>query len=121
MPECTDCGACCFNEHYAYVRVFAVDVERMDGRALAFTHVVDGQRYMRFENGRCMALGLDPQAGRVACTIHPQRPDVCRWLERGSGECRSQIAAKWPTREAGMAAEAARAATAAACSTPRGS
>jgi uncharacterized protein len=114
VPECTDCGACCFNDHYAYVRVFGIDEERMDARALGFTHVVEGQRFMRFENGRCAALALDPAKGRVACTIHPERPDVCRWLERGSGECRSQIAAKWPRREAGMAEAAVKA------SEPRG-
>ena len=99
MPECVDCGACCFNDHYAYVRVFAIDRERMDEGALAHTHVVDGQRYMRFENGRCSALGVDPDSGKVGCTIYPKRPDVCHWLVRGSGECRSQIEAKWPRRQ----------------------
>ncbi len=100
VPECVDCGACCFNDHYAYVRVFEVDLARMDERARALTRVVDGQRYMRFEGGRCAALALDPATRKVGCTIYPMRPDVCHWLVRGSGECRSQMEAKWPRREA---------------------
>ncbi len=99
MPECTDCGACCFNEHPDYIRVFVVDYERMDDRALAFTTVRNGARFLRFEKGRCSALGIDLVTNRVGCSIYGMRPDVCRWLERGSGECRSQLAAKWPARE----------------------
>jgi len=99
VPPCTECGACCFNGHPDYIRVFAVDLERMDARALALTVVRDGGRYLRFEDGRCAALGLDPATDRVGCSIYEMRPDVCRWLERGSGECRSQLAAKWQARE----------------------
>lgn len=99
MPECTECGACCFNTHPDYIRVFVVDYERMDDRALGFTTVRGGLRYLRFEGGRCSALGLDPVNNRVGCTIYAMRPDACRWLERGSGECRAQLTAKWATRE----------------------
>jgi Fe-S-cluster containining protein len=102
VPECTACGACCFNDHYAYVRVFEIDLERMGERARSFTHVVEGQRYMRFENGRCSALALDAERGTVSCTIYAERPDVCHWLVRGSGECRAQIDAKWARREKAM-------------------
>ena len=105
MPECTDCGACCFNEHAEYIRVFLVDYERMNDAALALSTEKDGVRYMRFEDGHCAALGFDSATNRVGCTIYPMRPDACRWLERGSGECRSQLASKWPAREREMDAQ----------------
>lgn len=107
VPECTDCGACCLNEHPRYIRVFAVDAERMSARAFAHTTTIGEERYLRFEGGRCSALGLDPKTDRVACGIYEERPDACRWLERGSGECRSQLAAKWSAREQAFAAAAA--------------
>jgi len=103
VPACTDCGTCCLNEHPRYIRVFAVDLERMSEAAFAHTTLVDGERYLRFEGGRCSALALHPATGRVGCTIYEERPDACRWLERGSGECRSQLAAKWDKRETLMA------------------
>ncbi len=99
MPECTDCGACCFNEHAGYIRVFLVDYARMDERALGFCTEEEGVRHLRFENGHCSALGVDRDTNRVGCTIYEMRPDACRWLERGSGECRSQLSAKWTARE----------------------
>lgn len=106
VPECTACGACCFNEHPDYIRVFAVDLERMDARALGLTVEREGRRYLRFDEGRCAALGLEPATDRVGCTIYAMRPDACRWLERGSGECRSQLGAKWVVREAAFGREA---------------
>ena len=72
----------------------------MDDRALALTRIdAAGARYLVFKEGRCAALGLHPTTNQVGCTIYEMRPDACRWLERGSGECRSQLAAKWAVRE----------------------
>lgn len=104
VPECTDCGACCFSLAGDYIRVFDVDRARMDARAVGMTTVHEGVRFMRFEAGRCAALALDPHTGRVGCSIYGMRPDACRWLERGSGECHSQIAAKSPARDAAFLA-----------------
>jgi hypothetical protein len=94
IAECTECGCCCFNEEPTWIRVFHHDEERMSEKTLAMTHFIGEDRYMKWIDGRCVALDLEPQHGRVACQIHPERPDACRWLERGSHECRQQIASK---------------------------
>src|SRR6185312_6658125 len=38
IPECTACGTCCFSTLPEYIRVFGVDLDRMDDRAQALTH-----------------------------------------------------------------------------------
>ena len=43
---------------------------------------------------KCVALIIDREHGTFACSIYETRPDVCRDLARGSGECRGEIAAK---------------------------
>jgi Fe-S-cluster containining protein len=92
-PECTVCGTCCFSTLPQYIRVFGVDLERMDDRARAYTDF-DGHRcYMRIEDGHCAALVIDPNAAggpTFRCSIYEARPDCCRWLERGSGACRGE-------------------------------
>ena len=57
----------------------------MGPEALALTSDDDGERVMRFAGGRCVAL--HQVDGRWLCRIYPERPDACRWLERGSGAC----------------------------------
>jgi Fe-S-cluster containining protein len=76
------------------VRVFAVDEDRMSAEALALTRFDEDRRFMRFEDGHCAALVLDAKTNTASCRIHPERPDACRWLERGGGECLSHVAAK---------------------------
>ncbi len=92
-PECTACGTCCFSTLREYIRVFGVDLERMDDRARAYTDF-DGHRcFMRIEDGHCSALVIDPDAAggpTFKCAIYAERPDCCRWLERGSGACRGE-------------------------------
>lgn len=90
--DCTTCGACCFSQRDDYIALFAIDEERMGEVELALTHVRDGRRFMRVEGGRCAALRRDGE--RLVCGIYAARPDACRWLERGSGECLTQIAEK---------------------------
>jgi len=43
---------------------------------------------------KCIALTIDASTGTFACSIYATRPDVCRDLERGSGGCRGELAAK---------------------------
>ncbi len=94
VPACVDCGACCFSELPEYVRVFGVDLDRMDDRAQGYTHFLGNRCYMRMEGGRCAALVIDPAARRFTCAIYEARPDVCRSLDRGSGQCRADRHAK---------------------------
>lgn len=89
VPECVDCGACCFSTLPEYVRVFGVDLDRMDERARSFADFVGQACFMRLDDGHCAALTIDPVQKRFVCAIYPMRPDVCRSLERGSGQCRA--------------------------------
>lgn len=88
VPECTECGACCFTADLEYLPLFDGDRARL-GTALA-VHTVTTPRgtFMRLADGRCAALVLEAVTGRALCSIYAQRPDVCRALERGSGQCR---------------------------------
>lgn len=100
--DCTTCGCCCFATEANYIRVFAADEARMDERALALTRVGAQGRSMRFAAGRCAALRIDGDPPRYRCCIYPARPDCCRWLQRGSGECLAQIAEKTGARLAAL-------------------
>ena len=66
LEDCRDCGRCCFDEDATYLPVFFVDLDRMSERTRAFTHEVDGRRYMALREGRCAALTIDPVAGTPA-------------------------------------------------------
>lgn len=89
LPHCIDCGRCCFAPDAEYIRVFAVDLERMDARARGYTVDHGGRISMRMAEGRCAALVIDAGAGTFVCAIYEGRPDACRWLQRGSGVCLS--------------------------------
>ena len=90
VPEdCTSCGACCHSARADWIEVFAVDERRMGPASLALSHELGSRRFMRFERGRCAAL--EERAGRWLCRIYEERPDACRWLERGSGTCSELI------------------------------
>ena len=89
LPECLACGRCCFSELPEYIRVFGCDLDRMDDRAQALTHFIGNRCYMRMGASHCAALVIDPVLLRFACSIYEMRPDVCRSLERGSGQCRA--------------------------------
>jgi len=56
---------------------------------LAFMKL-DGEGDVR----RCAALVVDARSGTFACSVYENRPQVCRDLERGSGACRGELAAK---------------------------
>jgi Fe-S-cluster containining protein len=94
-PDCTACGCCCFTQRADWVPVFAVDEARM-GEALVarLTAVIAGRRAMHVADGRCAALVVDPVSRSFRCAIYSVRPDACRWLVAGGGECAAQIAEK---------------------------
>jgi hypothetical protein len=86
--DCTCCGACCFSGGRGYLALFAVDLGRFEARDRAdLVDEVDGRPCMRMIEGRCAALRVDPAESRFVCAIYGRRPDVCRSLVRGSGEC----------------------------------
>lgn len=87
LPHCIDCGCCCFSSDPEYIRVFGIDLERMDARARAFTVDCNGRVAMRMAGGRCSALTIDPVARTYVCAVYEARPDVCRWLARASSVC----------------------------------
>jgi Fe-S-cluster containining protein len=91
VPECVECGTCCFSTLPEYVRVFGGDWERMDDVAHTYVSFDGNRAFMRLEDGHCAALVLEPAGRRYVCAIYPVRPDVCRSLERGSGGCRGEL------------------------------
>ena len=93
--DCVTCGACCFSSEPGYIELFSIDRARMDERALSLTECHEDRCFMRFRQGRCVALAVEP-SGRFPCAIYPMRPDACRWLEPGSGECHDQRTRKLP-------------------------
>ena len=97
--DCTTCGCCCFSTQTDYIRLFAADEERMADQALALTVLTPIGRAMRFTDGRCVALRIEGEPRRYRCRIYAARPDCCRWLERGSGECLAQIDEKLAARQ----------------------
>lgn len=85
--DCTLCGACCFTSQRVYLPLFGVDESRLTQEDQSLVAREGGQRCMRIVEGRCSALRADPKTSRLLCAIYLRRPDVCRSLARGSGEC----------------------------------
>ena len=102
LPECQDCGACCFADGPRYVRVSGSDHSRMDATNDSLTHFIGNRCYMRVLHGHCEALSITAAAHRFACLIYLTRPQPCRTLERGSGECLAELHRK--QSRAGLAA-----------------
>jgi uncharacterized protein len=90
VPECTACGTCCFSHTTDYLTVAGVDYERLGSDAPHFVQFQGQHAFMKMHEGHCAALVLEPLTGRYLCSIYERRPDVCRWLERGSGQCRAE-------------------------------
>jgi Fe-S-cluster containining protein len=88
MVECLQCGACCFSQLDAYVRVTGEDYARLGEHAEQATVFLGNRCYMRMEHGHCASLEVS--AGRYACRIYEQRPAICRALERGSPSCTAE-------------------------------
>jgi len=98
--DCTTCGACCFSQAPDYLRVFGTDYDRLGDDAERLTHFIGNRVYMRLVDGHCAALQIEPTSGRFLCGIYERRPDVCRWLERGSGYCHAERTEKTVRAEA---------------------
>lgn len=88
------CGACCFSQLEQYVRVSGSDYQRLGERAEELVSF-DGHRgYLKMVDGHCAALVAEASSGRFVCSAYDVRPQTCRDLERGSGECGAERDAK---------------------------
>tara|TARA_R110002167_G_scaffold255265_2_gene461590 strand:+ start:75 stop:560 length:486 start_codon:yes stop_codon:yes gene_type:complete len=109
-PECLACGACCFSTASDYVPVKGDDWTRLGPDAVRWAVFVNNRAFMRMVGGHCAALRVEPAsaergAARFVCSIYETRPQVCRDLARGSGECHGEWTLKRTT--AILASEAA--------------
>ena len=94
VPECVDCGVCCFSTAKDYLRVAGADYERLGDVAASLTLSIENRTYMRIVDGHCVALTYEPIQKKFLCSVYERRPDVCHWLERGSGNCLGEISTK---------------------------
>lgn len=94
VPECLECGACCFSLLGTYVRVSGADHARLAERAEELVWFDGNRAYMRMVDGHCSALVIEVRSGQFVCNAYATRPQVCRDLARGAGACRGEIEAK---------------------------
>jgi len=94
LPECLQCGVCCFSALATYVRVTGDDYDRMGDQAPALVHFVENKAYLKMVDGHCAALVVDPETEQFVCSAYEVRPTICRELERGSPECLGEREAK---------------------------
>lgn len=94
-PDCTRCGACCFNPpenvregYFDYIEVAATDeIRRRPDLLRRYTRESDGRLHMRLlSDQRCMALA-GSLGKRVRCLIYHARPSPCRRVQAGSELC----------------------------------
>lgn len=90
VPGCTKCGVCCFSQSEDYLHVAEVDARRLGAELTQLTQRIDGRRYMKMQEGHCIALTYNARSDEFLCSIYEKRPDVCHWLERGSGQCATE-------------------------------
>jgi Fe-S-cluster containining protein len=88
------CGTCCFSQLDTFVRVTGDDYSRLGEYAAALVRFDGVRAYMCMTDGHCSALAIEQRSGQLVCSVYVNRPDVCRALERGSGACRAERAAK---------------------------
>ena len=94
LPQCIECGVCCFSTLERYIEVTGDDHARLGDDAERLVHFIGNRAYMRIEHGHCAALSIDVEARRFWCTVYDRRPAICRNLERGSPECDGERATK---------------------------
>lgn len=76
------------------MRVTGDDYTRLGDAAEQLVHFEGVRAYMRMEDGHCAALVVDPNSGHFVCSTYATRPQICRNLARGSGECAAELDAK---------------------------
>lgn len=101
-PACLNCGACCFSGADDYVPVTGDDWSRLGATAERWAVFGNNRAFMRMESGHCAALRLEPASltqpvAKFVCSIYETRPQVCRDLSRGSGECHGEWTLKRDT------------------------
>lgn len=87
VPECQDCGACCFSDSERYVFVWGGDhahMTRKEQREL--TEFEGTQCYMKMTADGC-CVGQTVVDGKFTCSIYPRRPMLCHELQRGDAAC----------------------------------
>ena len=94
VPECLDCGTCCFSELTTYVAVTGDDYERLGERADDLATFDGNRAYMRMTGGHCVALRPDATSRQFVCTVYLTRPQTCRDLARGLGACLGELETK---------------------------
>ena len=101
--DCRGCGVCCFSQLETYVRVTGEDWARLGGEVERLAQFIGHRAYMRMSEGHCAALEVRRAAEggteggmEFFCTAYEGRPQVCRDLARGSGECAGELANKAP-------------------------
>jgi uncharacterized protein len=94
VPECLDCGACCFSTLETYIRVSGDDHARMGELAERYTRFIENRCYMLIADGRCAALTVERETSRFPCAIYEHRPSICRDLARCSPPCFFEHATK---------------------------
>lgn len=70
--------------------MMGIDYDRLGDDAETWVHFIGQRAYMKMTDGHCSALIHDDERNLFLCSIYERRPDVCRWLERGSGQCRAE-------------------------------
>lgn len=99
VPDCQDCGACCFGAWREHVLLFARDVERFapDERERLLDAFPGPSVFMKMEDrlargtGLLHCVALERRDGRFSCSVYERRPDACRAFERGASGCRAVI------------------------------
>lgn len=94
VPACLACGTCCFSLLDTFVKVTGDDYARLAGRAEELVWFDGTRAYMRMSDGHCSALTIDARTGTFVCGAYELRPQVCRDLERASGNCLAERDAK---------------------------
>jgi Fe-S-cluster containining protein len=69
------------------VRVTGDDYSRLSTQAEALVSFDGVRAHMRMVDGHCAALLVDAVSAELVCSAYATRPQVCRDLARGSGEC----------------------------------
>jgi Fe-S-cluster containining protein len=93
VPECQQCGVCCFSNLERYVAVTGDDYSRLGDDAAELVQFIENKAYMRLVEGHCAAL-VRGSSLQFSCSVYPTRPGVCRELERGSAGCAGERSLK---------------------------